>query len=187
MNLQNIEKSYDGKKVLNNVSFELENGGVYMISGVSGRGKTTLLRIMMGLEKPDSGNITDIPEKISAVFQEDRLYNAFTPLVSIKAVCGRSVTPDDIRSHLAQVGLEEYADKPVSQLSGGMKRRVSIVRAIIVDADVIFLDEPFTGLDRDTKIKVIEYIAKYTSGKTLICVSHDAEDAQLMNAKTVRI
>lgn len=78
-------------------------------------------------------------------------------------------------------------DKPVSQLSGGMCRRVAIVRAVLSGADTVYFDEPFTGLDGDTKMQVIKYILTNCEGRTLIFVSHCPDDAGLLNAKEIRI
>ena len=187
MEVKNVCKSYNGETVLNYVNLHIDSGESVVISGPSGRGKTTLLRLMMGLEKADSGEITGVPDKIASVFQEDRLPNDFTPAACVKMTAPRSVSKETILKHLSEVGLGDHIDKPVSKLSGGMRRRVAIVRAIVYDADAVFLDEPFTGLDRETKLEVIEYIKKYTHGKMLIAVSHDAEDAILLNAKEIRI
>ena len=181
MELKNICKSFDGKTVLHDVSIKIEKGETVLITGASGKGKTTLLRIMMGLTLPDSG------ELIAAVFQEDRLPNDFTPYVCVKMTAPHVISKETILSHLAEVGLADCANKPVSQLSGGMRRRVAIIRAVVCNADTVFFDEPFTGLDRDTKLKTIEYIKRHTQGKTLVFVSHDAEDETLLQARKIRI
>ncbi len=163
MEVKNVCKSYNGEKVLDNVSLYIGNCETVLISGASGIGKTTLLRMMMGLEKADSGEIIGVPERIAAVFQEDRLPADFTPAACVKMTAPKSVSKEMIYSHLGEVGLGEHLDKPVSKLSGGMRRRVAIVRAIICDADAIFLDEPFNGLDSETKLNTIAYITQLTS------------------------
>ena len=187
MELKNICKSFDGRQVLSEISLVVPKGSRVLISGVSGRGKTTLLRIMMGLEKPDSGEITGAFSKQAAVFQEDRLQAEFTPVTCVKMTSGAHVTKQEIRAQLAEVGLEGHLDKPAGKLSGGMRRRVAIVRAVMSDADIIYFDEPFTGLDGETKLRVIDYINRHTSGRTLVFVSHAAEDAALLNAKEIRV
>ena len=187
MELKKISKSFDNKQVLRDVDLVVPKGSRVLIRGASGKGKTTLLRIMMGLEKPDSGEVTGAFSKQASVFQEDRLQPEFTPITCVKMICGVRVSKQDIRTQLAEVGLDGHFDKPAGKLSGGMRRRVAIVRAVMSDADVIYFDEPFTGLDRDTKLKVIEYIDRRTEGKTLVFVSHDAEDALLLGAKEIRI
>ena len=100
---------------------------------------------------------------------------------------GAHVTKQEIRAQLAEVGLEGHLDKPAGKLSGGMRRRVAIVRAVMSDADIIYFDEPFTGLDGETKLRVIDYINRHTSGRTLVFVSHAVEDAALLNAKEIRV
>lgn len=187
MELKNICKSFDGKTVLHDVSIKIEKGETVLITGASGRGKTTLLRIMMGLTPPDSGELHNIGKSIAVVFQEDRLSNDFTPYVCVKMTAPHGISKETILSHLAEVGLADCANKPVSQLSGGMRRRVAIIRAVVCNADTVFFDEPFTGLDRDTKLKTIEYIKRHTQGKTLVFVSHDAEDEKLLQARKIRI
>ena len=187
MEIKNISKSYGEKRVLENVSLVIDDGEAVVISGLSGRGKTTFLRILMGLIKPDGGEIIGAPEKISAVFQEDRLPNEFSVLNCVRMTAPRGVGKEIIAEHLTELGLADYVAKPVSELSGGMKRRVAICRAVLAAADTVYMDEPFTGLDLETKIKVIEYIKKHCVGKTLVVVSHNDEDAELLSAKKIRL
>ncbi len=187
MELKGICKSFGGNEVLRDVSIELPEGGSLLITAPSGRGKTTLLRIMMGLEEPDSGEVINRPRRQAAVFQEDRLPEEFTAVNCVRMTAGHGVTKDMIRAHLACVGLEGHCDKPAAQLSGGMRRRVAIVRAVLSRADTIYFDEPFTGLDEDTKKRVIAYIADNCEGRTLIFVSHCENDATLLNAKLLRL
>ena len=158
-----------------------------LIISPPGGGKTTLLRIMMDLEAPDSGEIKNRPRRQAAVFQEDRLPEEFTPVNCVKMTCAHGVTKELIRENLAAVGLEGHCDKPVSQLSGGIRRRVAIVRAAMSGADTVYFDEPFTGLDNATKKLVIDYILNNCEGRTLVFVSHCPDDAKLLNAKELRI
>ena len=183
MELKNIRKAFDGKQVLSDISIVVPKGSRVLISGVSGRGKTTLLRIMLGLIKPDSGEVIGAFSKQAAVFQQAE----FTPVTCVKMVCAPHVSRQEICAQLGEVGLAEHIDKPTGKLSGGQRRRVAIVRAVMSDADAIFSDEPFTGLDGKTKLTVIDYINRHTNGKTLVFVSHAAEDAELLKAKEIRI
>ena len=187
MDICSVTKSFSGKTVLDSFSLHMDEGDRLVIFAPSGRGKTSLLGLMMGLIEPDSGSISGIPEKIAAVFQEDRLPDDFTPISCVRMTAPRSVSRETVLRHLAEVGLSECAYMPVKSLSGGQKRRVAIVRAVIYDADMLFLDEPFTGLDAETKKQVCEYINKYTQGKTLVAVSHDEHDAELLECKKLRI
>ena len=187
MELKSICKSFGENEVLRDISMVIPKGSRVLITAPSGRGKTTLLRIMMGLEAPDSGEIKNRPRRQAAVFQEDRLPEEFTPVNCVKMTCAHGVTKELIRENLAAVGLEGHCDKPVSQLSGGMQRRVAIVRAAMSGADTVYFDEPFTGLDDATKKLVIGYILNNCEGRTLVFVSHCPDDAKLLNAKELRI
>lgn len=187
MELKSICKSFGENEVLRDISMVIPKGSRVLITAPSGRGKTTLLRIMMDLEAPDSGEINNRPRRQAAVFQEDRLLEEFTPVNCVKMTCAHGVTKELIRENLAAVGLEGHCDKPVSQLSGGMRRRVAIVRAAMSGADTVYFDEPFTGLDDATKKLVIDYILNNCEGRTLVFVSHCPDDAKLLNAKELRI
>ncbi len=176
--IKSITKKYKNLTVINNLSMEIALGKTTCIMGPSGCGKTTLLRLIAGLETPDTGDITNVPKKISFVFAEDRLCEDFTPMGNVKFITGNSVSDDFIIRKLAELGLGDVIDKPVKKLSSGMQRRVAIARALCVDFDLLILDEPFKGLDRDLKIKIIDYIKKETAGKTVIVVTHHIEEAE---------
>lgn len=170
--LENICKTYGEKTVLQDVSFVFPGGRRTCIMGPSGCGKTTLLRIILGLETPDAGTMTGRPERLSAVFQENRLFEDFSALSNVAAVCSRE-DKGKIEEHLTALGLGDSLTKPVRTLSGGMKRRVAIARAVLAPGELMILDEPFTGLDKDTKAVVLEYLKTHTQGRTLIMVTHD--------------
>ena len=129
MKIQHLCKSFDGRVVLDHVSLTLESGGTACLMAPSGRGKTTLLRCIAGLERPDSGQITDLPERIGYVFQEDRLCDGFSAVDNIRLVTGRAMDEGEICRHLKELGLADSLGQPVRELSGGMRRRVSIGRA----------------------------------------------------------
>lgn len=143
--------------------------------GRSGCGKSTLLNIMMGLLEKDSGELYGIPEKISAVFQEDRLCEEFSAYTNIRLSCPDE-KKDEIIPALRRLGLGDSIDKRVSTLSGGMKRRVAILRAILSDWDLLIMDEPFKGLDENTRMDVIDYVREKIKGRTAVMVTHDEED-----------
>lgn len=187
MKLENVSKSYGENKVLDSLSLDIPDGETTVISGVSGRGKTTLLYLLMGLTAQDSGSISGVPEHIAAVFQEDRLPPEFTPTVCALMAVDKSVTREQARRALCELGLSEHLDKPVRELSGGMRRRTAIARAILAHSEAIFLDEPFTGLDNETKRYTIKYIKTHTVGKTLVVVSHSPEDAELLSAARIEL
>lgn len=179
MRLSNISKAYGEIKVFDNFSAELSNGAVTQITGESGCGKTTLLRIIAGLDEY-SGEISERPEgKISAVFQEDRLFEELSALENCYLVQSGK-PPFDIADALASTGLSrEDITRPAKELSGGMKRRTAIVRSLCVNFGLLLLDEPFKGIDRENKLKTAALIEAHTKGKTVFIVTHDTADMPL--------
>ncbi len=177
IHLLHLYKSFHGLSVLQDFSATLEQGRVYGLMGPSGAGKTTLLRILMGLEKTDSGQILGLEGKrLSAVFQEDRLCEAFTPLENVLMAADQSLGRKRIREELCRLLPEESIDRPVFTLSGGMKRRTAVCRALLAPFDVLLLDEPFTGLDEAAKQVVISRIQSFIQGKLVVLSTHQAED-----------
>lgn len=174
--VRNISKSFD-KDVLRNLSFRLEEGQTAFITGESGAGKTTVLHILMGLIKADSGNVSGIPEKMSCVFQEDRLLEELSVLDNLRLVS--DLPEEELQTECAEILPEDVFYKPVKLLSGGMKRRVAILRAMIAEADIIFMDEPFKGLDEMTKVKVISFVQDRKAHRTIIIVTHDKEERNM--------
>ena len=185
--IRNITKSYGEKTVFKNLNLKIESGKITCIMAPSGAGKTTLLRMMMGLEKPDRGSIVGLSEKrFSAVFQEERLCEGMTAAGNIRLV-NPSLTADQIRNELQRLGMYDCENQPVSELSGGMRRRVSILRALLTEYDVLFMDEPFKGLDSALKKDVIASVMEKTVGKTVIVVTHDRSEADLLRAEMVNL
>lgn len=178
--IQNLQKAYGEHPVLSGLDLELKEGLCHVIMGPSGCGKTTLLRILMGLEKPDGGTIQNLPSRISAVFQEDRLCEDFSAVENVSLVLPGHFSMEKIRENLRAIGLTGDLAQPVSEYSGGMKRRVAIVRAVLADADLLFLDEPFKGLDSNTRDLALHYVQSHTRGKTLLVVTHDETEARML-------
>lgn len=178
--LKNVSKSFGDQTVWDKLSYTFRAGEIYCIEGSSGRGKTTLLQMIAGLMKPDSGTITGVPQRLSFVFQEDRLCEDFSARSNIRLVCGNQKSKEEISAHLHELQLDAASKKPVRTFSGGMKRRVAIARAICCDADCILLDEPFQGLDAELKQTVMDYVLRHTKGKTVLCVTHDAAEADYL-------
>ncbi len=184
--VNNICKSFNGQQVLDNVTMSFHEGLDTCIMGASGVGKTTLVYILMGLLEPDSGEITGLSDKkISAVFQEDRLIEHWDAIKNIMLVSNKDVTKVRSEEHLSQIGLTEYAGKPVKALSGGMRRRVAMVRAILSEFDVLIMDEPFKGLDEELKIQAINYVKENTKNKTLIIITHDKDEVAMLQANLI--
>ena len=185
MKIQHLYKSFDGRVVLDHVSLTLESGGTACLMAPSGRGKTTLLRCIAGLETPDSGQIADLPERIAYVFQEDRLCDGFSAVDNIRLVTGKALGEGEIRRHLEELGLAGSLDQPVRELSGGMRRRVVISRAVCFGADLLLLDEPFKGLDDEARQQTADYILRHRGAAAILCVTHDREDAAALGGADI--
>lgn len=183
--LRNLSKSYGENPVISDLNLNIKSGVTTCLMGPSGCGKTTLLRLIAGLEKPDSGEIMSEARKISYVFQEDRLSEDFSVISNIRFVVGKTMNSEDIRNLLKEFELGDVIDKPVRELSGGMKRRVAIARALSATYDLLILDEPLKGLDEKLKQHVMEVIKNHTKGKTVIYVTHDSTEADVMGARAI--
>lgn len=172
--LENVCKGYGlpeagrYQRVLENVSRVYETGMTYYLTSPSGSGKTTLLKLLAGLTKPDSGSLS-APGAISMVFQEDRLCMDYSALKNVEMITGDAERAAEALKRLLE---PEDLEKPCSQLSGGMKRRVALVRAMEAQSQLTLLDEPFTGMDADTKARAEEYISEMQKGRTVIIATH---------------
>jgi len=188
--IKDLCKSFGEKKVLEGFSATFPAGSVSCIMAPSGAGKTTLLSIMQGFTAPDSGSITGNDVKMSAVFQEDRLCEDFGAVSNVRFSCGsgkNKKSKEEIVACLESLGLGDSLDKPVREFSGGMKRRVAIARALMADYELLFLDEPFKGLDGELRASVAGYIRTAAAGRTVIAVSHDETEAELLGATIIRM
>jgi len=185
--LINISKKYDDKIVLNKMNHDIKEGVTTCMMGPSGYGKTTLLRMMMGLEKPDGGEIVGLQDlRKSVIFQEDRLCENLTVACNISMVCHKPLETDELLEAIQKVGLPvDCIKKAVRHLSGGQKRRVAILRALMLECDILFMDEPFKGLDKATKEQVMAYVKEATRGKTIILVTHDEVECQIMGDEVI--
>lgn len=181
-------KSYNSEHVLNQLSLSLSMGKTYCLMAPSGTGKTTLFRILMGLEQADSGQIHGLDGlRIAAVFQEDRLLEGYTALENLRFVTGKQYSNAELTAALLRLLPGETLTKPICEFSGGMKRRTAILRAILAPSDFIIMDEPFTGLDAETRQKAIDLIKEYAAGKLFLISTHHAEDAKLLSAEIVSL
>ena len=185
--IDNLTKSYGPKLALPPFSARVEEGEIVCLLGQSGCGKTTLLRLLLGLETPTGGSVTGLPDRISAVFQEDRLCPAFSAVTNVSLALGRQASKEEIAALLRELGLGDALTKPVRELSGGMQRRVSIARSLLMPADLYLMDEPFKGLDEDTRKTVMDAVLERTRGKTLLVVTHDPEEAAYLGGRIVRM
>lgn len=182
----NITKSYGTNIVLNGFSHTFPDGMVTAVVGQSGCGKSTLLSILMGLLKPDSGRV-ECSKPISAVFQENRLCQNLTVSANIRLASGKRLNKGEIAEELSRIGLEGCENKAVRELSGGMMRRAALLRALTADYKVLFLDEPFKGLDAETKNLVMNYCMEKIKGKTVIFVTHDSRECELLADEVIKL
>ncbi len=185
--VRELTKCYDKAPVLDRFDADFPAGSRTAVMGPSGCGKTTLLRLIMGLEQPDAGRISGRPERMTAVFQEDRLCEGFGAIRNLQAVLEHRVKEDLLAAELAAVGLTGQLRQPVRTFSGGMKRRVAIVRACLGEGSLVLLDEPFKGLDEASKRQTAAYIRERLRGRTLIMTTHDREEAALLDAAILYI
>ena len=200
LELKDVVKYYSGDKpVLNGVSFRMFRGETRIIIGASGSGKSTILKLIMGLDKPDEGQIfiegkditgmseedlADVRQKIGMVFQESALFDSLTVRENVAYRLYEMGADEDeidkkVRESLGFVGLEEAIDKMPSELSGGMKRRVALARALISEPQIMLYDEPTAGLDPITSKKINELIIALRDIKdvTGVFVTHRMRDA----------
>ncbi len=197
--MKNVVKYYGDTAVLNGISFSVFRGETKIIIGASGSGKSTILKLIMGLDKPDEGQIfvqgeditkleerqlVSVRQKIGMVFQESALFDSLTVRENVAYRLYESGVHDEeiessVRQVLGFVGLEEAIDKMPSELSGGMKRRVALARALIDEPEIMLYDEPTAGLDPVTSKKINELIItlRDIKGVTGVFVTHRMRDA----------
>ena len=184
--LRSISKSYGETHVFRDFSARFPLGETSVVTGVSGGGKTTLLRLVLGLETPDGGEITGVPERRAAVFQEDRLCPQLTALENVLLAAGRR-RETQARDILSRLGLGGALAAPAAELSGGMRRRCALARALCADADLLALDEPFKGLDEANRRAALETVRALAHDKTVLFVTHDAAEADFFGGNRLSV
>ena len=186
--ITNLSKSFEGHSVLSNLSGSFPDGRITCIFGPSGCGKTTLLNLLLGLLPPDGGTIQGIPKgRIATVFQEDRLIDHLSALSNVRIVLPREFPKAEILRALEAVGLGNAARQPVRELSGGMRRRVALVRALLADSPLVVMDEPFKGLDAQTRISAIDFTRRMLHDRTALIVTHDPAEAEMLHAEVFKL
>ncbi len=181
--LENVTFLRKDKIVLENFNLAVKKGQKVCLFGESGCGKTTALRLIAGLERQDSGNIT-VNGDISYVFQEHRLCPHINVLQNIMLVT------DDKSQALAvldALGIAECTNKKPDKMSGGQRQRAAIARALCAKADILLLDEPFSAIDKENVQKVSSEILRLFDDKTIVMVSHDIAHAEIMGAKIINM
>ena len=193
--VNDLRKSYDGREVVAGIDFELTPGECFGLLGPNGAGKTTTLRLALGLAQPDSGRITlldhDVPDhariartRVGVVPQLDNLDPDFTVRENLLVYgryfgLSRAEVERRIPELLDYAGLATRADARIQTLSGGMKRRLTLARALVNDPDLLFLDEPTTGLDPQARHLIWERLRQLTlRGKTLLLTTHFMDEAE---------
>lgn len=177
-----LTKRFGGKVVLDRFTYAFPETGAVALMGPSGVGKTTLFRILLGLERPDSGTVSGMDGKsVSVVFQEDRLFPGLTVLQNAE------VAGSGGAEWLARLGLGEELNARPDSLSGGMRRRVALARALCRDGEIFLLDEPFQGLDPARKREVLELFRELKSRKFLLLITHDPEEAAFLADEVIQL
>jgi phospholipid/cholesterol/gamma-HCH transport system ATP-binding protein len=200
--VENLFKSFAGQHVLNGISLKIDRGETLAVLGRSGTGKSVLLRVIVGLEKPDSGDVCilgqqiaglaldrmgEIRKKMGFLFQHAALYDSLTvgenvafPLEHHRREMPASERGDRVRQLLAEVGMEGHLDKMPSDISGGMQKRVGLARALALEPQILLLDEPTAGLDPISSGEIDDLVLKLQHEHQMasIVVTHDLHSAK---------
>ena len=182
LKLTGITHAFGEKPVLQNRDLTVLPGQRVALMGPSGVGKTTLLRVALGLLIPDSGTVENRFRKTAAVFQEPRLLPWRTAVENVNLVLGdgRETVPRALEQ-LHRLGLGDAGDKYPRELSGGMQQRTALARALAVDADFLVLDEPFKALDEELRQQVLEKVGK--TNAAILLVTHDEAEAKALGCE----
>ncbi|HNW05124.1 MAG TPA: ATP-binding cassette domain-containing protein [Oscillospiraceae bacterium] len=179
---RSVSLSLGGRAILERFDFSLEEKTRTAILGTSGCGKTTLLRLAAGLQKPDSGAAEPFSGKPSFLFQDDRLVPWSDALENLTIL---GIPQERAREYLAKVGLAGEEGKLPEELSGGMKRRLAVARCFAYGGDAFYLDEPLQGLDLKTAGDVLAFMAGELSGKSALLITHNPEEALALADRVV--
>ncbi len=182
---EDLGKCYGGKYIFRHLNLCLQEGGTYCLMAPSGMGKTTLFRILMGLEQADEGRLIGFEKvRFAPVFQEDRLCMGMGAIKNIRLI-RPELSEETIRRELLQLLPEDSLSQPVSEFSGGMRRRAALMRALLSAGDFLLFDEPFEGLDEKTREKAMDLVIGKKGGRTLLFASHYPEEARILGAEVI--
>ncbi|HOW39154.1 MAG TPA: ABC transporter ATP-binding protein [Bacteroidales bacterium] len=192
LKISNLNKKYNDIRIFTDFSMEINPGLITCILGPSGCGKTTLLNIIGGITSADSGELTGFEGRgMSYIFQDPRLLPWKTVRGNIEFVISGDISPAERKEHsdrlLRSVGLRDFAGYYPSQLSGGMRQRVSIARAFACSSDIILMDEPLKGLDITLKQNIIKWFSGIWASdkRTVIFVTHDIDEAIMLGDEII--
>lgn len=186
LKLTAVSHRYGDQQVLNQVDLTLQTGQRLALMGPSGVGKTTLLRIALGLLSPTEGTVENRFVRTAAVFQEPRLLPWRTAVENVNLVLSdQRSTLAKAGEYLAPLGLGAAADKYPRELSGGMQQRVALARALAIEADLLVLDEPFKALDESLKTRVIAQVSQTSAA--ILLVTHEEAEAKMLGCEIMRL
>lgn len=182
--LVDVSKRYDGRAALSHFTLALPQTGGVCLFGPSGCGKTTALRLLCGLETPDAGSVLGMEGlRIACQFQEDRLLPWYTVRKNLALACPDGA--DRVDTWLSRVGLLDAGEKLPAELSGGMRRRVALARALLFGGDVLLLDEPLKELDDAMRLRLLDVIAEHMPGRLTVLVTHSRDEAERLGLPIV--
>ena len=181
--VKDVSKSFGGNKVLENFSLNIEDEHSYVITGSEGCGKTTLMRLILKLDQPDSGKVGLLGDykypfiNAGVVFQEDRLVESLDAVTNIVMVSNK-IFRQTVAEELLKFLPEDRLFIPVRRLTPMERRVVAIIRALAIPSDVLIMDEPFAGIDRNMKLKLIPYIRDKQGKGSLTIFTRDTTDLE---------
>jgi len=199
--VENLSKAFGPQKVLNGVNLQVASGETLAVLGRSGTGKSVLLKLLIGLQQPDSGvikihgrdiaslelpQLNELRQRIGFLFQQAALYDSLTVEENVAfplrrhSTDGASQLKEKVQDLLKSVGMEKHGRKMPSEISGGMQKRVGLARALVLDPDILLFDEPTAGLDPITSSEIDDLIVELREKRklTAIVVTHDIRGAK---------